>query len=143
MHRRMYTVMALVAVGVAGPKFLAVAPANAQVDAPSNSCPSTCGLDRCERKVDTRDCTSQRDTRECNRCLVSVFGRCQARGNDPTCEIAKAAQNKMYEANKVTCEIQKQQENAQNSAAYAACMSAAARRQALCEIARAACAAQP
>lgn len=28
---------------------------------------------------------------ECSRCLVSVFGKCQVRGNDPVCEARKAA----------------------------------------------------
>ena len=63
----------------------------------------------CDLQVDTRDCRRppscqhNHDTRECNRCLVSAFGRCQVRGNDPGCEAAKAAQNSVYDAGYAAC----------------------------------------
>ena len=71
----------------------------------------------------TQDCTPTRDcdhlphnhdTRDCNRCLLSVFGNCVQRGNDPVCEAEKAAQNAIYDADyaarKADCERIKAQE---------------------------------
>ena len=58
----------------------------------------------------TRDCSFSHDTRECNRCLVSAFGHCAVRGNDPSCEAAKAAQNAIYAAQKAQCEAAKEQD---------------------------------
>src|SRR5262245_58451063 len=57
-----------------------------------------------------RDCSFSHDTRECNRCLVSAFGHCALRGNDPSCEAAKAAQNGIYAAQKTQCETAKEQD---------------------------------
>jgi hypothetical protein len=70
----------------------------------------------CDLQFDRRDCrrppTCQHnhDTRDCNRCLVSAFGclvsafgRCQVRGNDPVCEAQKAAQNVAYDASYNAC----------------------------------------
>ncbi|WP_417878454.1 hypothetical protein [Vibrio sp.] len=49
-----------------------------------------------------RECkvTPKRDTRNCKACLVkNIFtGGCSVRGNDPVCEVAKAAQNVIYDA---------------------------------------------
>lgn len=66
-----------------------------------------------------RDCSTsaQRDTRSCNKCLVTnPFGGCALRGNDPFCEASKAAQNSIYEAEaaakKLDCERQKAVEKA-------------------------------
>lgn len=85
----------------------------------------------------TRDCSSNRscdlprshDTRDCNACILrNIFtGGCSQRGNDPLCEAAKAAQNKIYDADyaarkldcerlksteKLTCEAEKSGEKA-------------------------------
>jgi hypothetical protein len=61
----------------------------------------------CDLKVDTRDCRGScphnHDTRECNECLVSAFGRCQVRGNNPVCEAEKASQNAIYDTNYEAC----------------------------------------
>ena len=58
----------------------------------------------------TRDCSLSHDTRECNRCLFSAFGHCAVRGNDPSCESAKAAQNGIYAAQRAECETSKEQD---------------------------------
>lgn len=62
----------------------------------------------------TRDCNVSRshDTRNCSACLLrNPFGGCIIRGNDPTCEAAKAAQNAWYDADyarrKLDCERNK------------------------------------
>ena len=55
----------------------------------------------------TQSCARPRDGRDCNRCVFSVFGRCQVRGNDPACEAAKAAQNSAYDVEKAACETEK------------------------------------
>jgi hypothetical protein len=60
--------------------------------------------------VPTGDCSPSHDDRECNRCLVSAFGHCAVRGNDPACEAAKAAQNGIYAAQKAQCETAKEQD---------------------------------
>ena len=64
----------------------------------------------------TRNCSfvANKDTRSCNRCLVSnLFGGCIVRGNDPFCEAAKASQNAIYQADaagkKIDCERLKTQ----------------------------------
>lgn len=80
---------------------------------PTRNCTPTrqCNFDHinCQQNNDcsqNKDCTSTRscsfkknhDTRNCNRCLVNnPFGGCSIRGNDPGCELAKAAQNKAYD----------------------------------------------
>ncbi|BEU02297.1 hypothetical protein OAG1_10970 [Agarivorans sp. OAG1] len=47
---------------------------------------------------DTCDFTIQKDTRDCNKCLMpdKLTGACSVRGNDPVCEAAKAASNSLY-----------------------------------------------
>jgi hypothetical protein len=72
----------------------------------------------------TRDCRDKRDCaqrqecaqrNDCNRCLVSAFGRCQVRGNDPTCEAGKVLRKGQCEAQKVAlkakCEADKEATN--------------------------------
>ena len=52
---------------------------------------------------DKRECAQRQDCAqhaECNRCLVSVFGHCKVRGNDPGCELGK-------EHRRLQCEAQK------------------------------------
>ena len=75
----------------------------------------------------TRNCTPTRscdfqanhDTRDCSGwCVIpNVFtGGCSVRGNNPSCEAAKATQNKIYEADyalKLDCERLKSQEKLQ------------------------------
>ena len=79
----------------------------------------------CSLKVDTRSCPLQEDTRSCNVCLVSnPFGGCILYGNDPACEIAKAAQNAIYKANKDACEAAKAAQNVIYAGEKAACESA-------------------
>jgi hypothetical protein len=53
------------------------------------------------------DCSHQSDNRECSSCLISLFGRCIQHGNDPACEAAKAAQNKIFALQQAECEQQK------------------------------------
>jgi hypothetical protein len=57
-----------------------------------------------------RDCTPPHDTRECNRCIMSIFGHCSVHSNDPTCEASKASQNQIYITQKALCEEQKEQD---------------------------------
>lgn len=68
-----------------------------------------------ENCISTRDCSfhPSRDTRDCKKCLlVGPFGGgCAVRGNDPSCEASKAAQNAIYNAEttvkKMDCERKK------------------------------------
>jgi hypothetical protein len=74
----------------------------------------------------TRDCSPRRscdfepcrDTRSCNRCLVTnpSTGGCVQRGNDPACEIAKAVENERCRVEaagrRLDCERLKAQEKA-------------------------------
>ena len=49
----------------------------------------------------TRNCTFKKnhDTRNCKACIVkNPFGGCVIRGNDPVCEVTKASQNSIYDA---------------------------------------------
>jgi hypothetical protein len=57
-----------------------------------------------------RDCTPSHDSRECNRCLVSILGHCVSYGNDPDCEASKAAQNRIYDTQKASCEADNETE---------------------------------
>ena len=99
----------------------------------------------CSLKVDTRSCPLQEDTRSCNTCIVSnPFGGCILYGNDPACEIAKAAQNVIYKANKDACEAAKAAQNVIYAGDKAACESAKATQNAIykaekdaCEVAKA------
>ena len=61
----------------------------------------------CNALAQSISCDLLRDERECNKCLVSLFNKCQVRGNDPACEAAKAAQNQMYTIKKAQCETEK------------------------------------
>jgi hypothetical protein len=67
----------------------------------------------CNALAQSISCDVPHDTRECNRCFISLFGKCQARGNDPACEAAKAAQNQMYSIKKGQCEAEKAVRKAQ------------------------------
>lgn len=60
-----------------------------------------------------RDCTPPHDTRECNRCVLSVFGHCNIHANDPACEAAKAAQNQLYATQNAACEALKARDRAE------------------------------
>lgn len=75
---------------------------------PSMNCTPT---RNCDLQVNTRDCRRPRncphnhDTRNCSACIVhNPFGGCVIRGNDPTCEIAKATQNAAYDADFAACQ---------------------------------------
>jgi hypothetical protein len=92
----------------------------------------------CDLQVDTRNCrrprncTHNHDTRDCSACILSAFGRCQVHGNDPTCELAKAAQNAAYDTafnacnglgdiDDAACEAEKGTQNGLYVAAKAKC----------------------
>lgn len=85
------------------------------------SAPTTIGLaDRPTYSCrSSRNCSvsCSRDTRDCRACLLRRpwDGGCALRGNDPTCEAAKAAQNAIYatdcEARRLDCERLKATEN--------------------------------
>ena len=100
----------------------------------------------CSLQVDTRSCPLQEDTRSCNRCVIpNPFGGCILYGNDPACEIAKAAQNAIYKANKDACEAAKAAQNLIYAGNKAACEAAKATQNAIykaekdaCEVAKAA-----
>jgi hypothetical protein len=87
-----------------------------------------CNLGHDERDCNqTRECNQGHDERDCNKCLVSLFGSCKVRGNDPVCEAQKAAQNAGYATAKVDCEAEKtaaakqcEAEKAAQNVAYAA-----------------------
>jgi hypothetical protein len=70
------------------------------------------------------DCSLNIDTRECNKCLLSLFGHCSVRGNDPACEAAKGAQNAMFSTQKVQCEGQKTAQKAACESTKAALIAA-------------------
>jgi hypothetical protein len=88
----------------------------------SNQCLSPEQLD-C---TPTLNCEQLHDDRECNKCLVSFFGACQLRGNDPACEAAKASRNGAYAAEKAQCEAQKASQKSQCEAAFEALKTVAA-----------------
>ena len=74
----------------------------------------------CNALAQSISCGVPRDERECERCLVSLFGKCRARGNDPACEAAKTAQNQMYSIKKGQCEAEKAVRKGQCEATNAA-----------------------
>jgi hypothetical protein len=57
----------------------------------------------------TMSCDQPHDERDCSTCIIpNIFtGGCSQRGNDPVCEAAKAAQNTIYDGNKLACETAK------------------------------------
>ncbi len=56
----------------------------------------------------TKDCSQSHDTRNCKACILkNPFGGCALKGNDPICEVSKAAQNAVYAAKKASCEAEK------------------------------------
>jgi hypothetical protein len=73
-----------------------------------------------------QNCVQPRDDRDCNKCLLSVFGRCQMQGNDPLCEAAKASRNGVYAADKLQCEAQKASQKLQCEATKESLKAAAA-----------------
>jgi hypothetical protein len=104
----------------------------------------------CDLQVDERDCRRPRncshnhDTRDCSRCIASAFNHCIQHGNDPLCEIAKAAQNKIYDADfnacnglgmlvDAGCEVEKGTQNGIYAAAKAKCESEKVASKGLCE----------
>jgi hypothetical protein len=115
-----------------GPQINSIGAANAL-------CTAGCDLQKCDWQHDTRVCSRNRDTRSCDRCLVSAFGRCIQRGNDPACEVSKASQNAAYDAAAASCEAEKATQNAVYDALHAACEASAAKQKLSCEVAKAAC----
>lgn len=76
----------------------------------------------CSAGEDRRDCSQPHDERSCSTCIIhNPFGGCIQYGNDPFCEGAKAAQNKIYEGNKLACEAAKAGQNAGYATAKASC----------------------
>jgi hypothetical protein len=77
---------------------------------PTKDCTPTRDCTPTDDCTPTRSCniTGKKDTRDCSRCLLSVFGHCVQPGNDPVCEAAKALQNVKYQAEcaakKLDCE---------------------------------------
>jgi CheY-like chemotaxis protein len=67
-----------------------------------------------------RDCTPPRDARSCETSIAGLFKRL-----DPVCEAAKAAQNQIYDSQRVACESRKAAERAQCEARKQFCFSAA------------------
>lgn len=88
--------------------FLAQRATAQDATSPKPSCPASIEIDCTPHQ----DCSPPHDTRECNACLISLLGTCRLRGNDPSCEAAKAAQNTMYATQKSQCEVQKASQKA-------------------------------
>ena len=104
-----------------------------QVD--TRSCSQT---QDCSLQVDTRSCTPQEDTRDCS------FHEDQRSchhwyGNDPTCEIEKAAENERRRGAKLVCEAAKGSQNAIYKAAMAPCESAKGAQNVIYAAAKATC----
>lgn len=70
--------------------------------------------------VSNRDCTPPRDARSCETSIAGLFKRL-----DPVCEAAKAAQNQIYDSQRVACESSKAAERAQCEAREQFCFSVA------------------
>jgi hypothetical protein len=106
-----------------------------------NTCSlAPCNFQECVWQRDTRDCSQvQQPPRDCFRCLMSGFGRCIQRGNDPICEAQNAADKLRGPAAVASCEAAKAAQNAAYDATHAACISSAVRQKVACEAARAAC----
>jgi hypothetical protein len=99
------------------------APFDVHINAFDGGLPDCSPHFNCDLKVDSRDCRGpcphNHDTRECNECLVSAFGRCQVRGNNPACEAAKAGQNAIYDTNYEACTKACEAAKAAQNALYA------------------------
>jgi len=81
----------------------------------------------------TETCDVHADTRNCQACMLhNPFGGCAVRGNDPSCEAAKAAQNAGYDQSKAACEASKSAQKAQCEAAKESIRELNARRRAAC-----------
>ena len=99
---------------------VAAPPIDCSLRPPSAPCvPHSCTLDK-----DTRDCSQSLDVRDCNVCVLSAFGRCLSRGNDPTCELQKAIKNKESDVAKAKCEQERDAQNSAYATQYAACQAA-------------------
>jgi hypothetical protein len=78
----------------------------------------------CSLNLDTRDCSANHDTRDCSAnhdtrdCKATILG---VEVNDLVCEAAKAAQNKIYAADKIACEAAKATQNGIYAADKAKC----------------------
>jgi hypothetical protein len=118
------------------------------ISCPLNEDTRACSVNQCSLSHDTRDCSQPHDDRNCSACLlraprVCVFGKCTGgncvqSGNDPTCEFAKAAQNKVYDANRAGCETAKAAQNTANQSQFALCQADSARLKGQCETEKAA-----
>jgi hypothetical protein len=76
----------------------------------------------CSAGEDRRNCSQPHDARSCSVCLIhNPWGGCVLYGNDPLCEGAKAAQNKIYDGNKAACELAKATQNTGYAAGKASC----------------------
>jgi hypothetical protein len=97
---------------------------------------------RCDlQSCDSPPCPRNFDTRECQACLVkNPFGGCVVRGNDPSCELAKAAQNQSYAVAVAACEDRRLTEakvcNAAREQAMTQCQVRRAAAVAACELKR-------
>jgi hypothetical protein len=115
------------------------APSQPPTGAAVDPCQAECALQICDWQQDTRVCEHKHDARSCDRCLVSAFGKCAQRGNDPICEASKTTQNVSYDADYNSCEASRAVQNANYNAAHAACEALAVSKKASCEIAKAIC----
>ena len=106
----------------------------------TRSCPLKSDTRDCSLKTDTRSCPLQEDTRSCNICLIpNPWGGCILYGNDPACELAKAAQNAIYKANKDACEAAKAAQNLIYAGEKTACEAAKATQNAIYKAEKDAC----
>jgi hypothetical protein len=101
----------------------------------SISCPldvdqTSCPLRTCQQQVDSRNCNQPHDERNCRK---RVLG---AEINDPGCEALKAAQNKIYDANRAACEGAKAAQNVLYAGQVVACQADAGRLKGECETAK-------
>lgn len=120
----------------------------ALAECPLNQDTRDCRTPECQLRESTRNCAQPRDRRECSACIVRspricFFGKCSGgeciqMGNDPTCEVQKAAQNQIYDANQAACEVAKEAEVAGYQGEFAACQADGQRLRAQCESEKAA-----
>ncbi len=86
--------------------------------------------------IPTQDCTVAQDSRDCRVCLIkNPFSKkgCLQQANDPTCEMAKAAQNNAAAQSRAACEANKAAQKVQCEAVRASIAALNAKRTAGCK----------
>lgn len=135
LHARQVSALVLIALLLLGFPLAAhsddAAPADGQCGAAAEP---VCPLQVCKLEIFSDDCSAipPPPLSDCIRCSLNIFGRCQARVEDPACLASQGTARAAYEAKKAQCRQAADSQRMRAQVEYEACNAAAQQQQNSC-----------